>query len=110
MRQVLTESLVLSVLAGGVGLLFAWAGTHALRALAPGALPRADSIQIDAGVLLFLLAATVACGLLAGLLPALQLSMVSPADVLREGGPRALGGAAAGGSIRGWSSPRSRWR
>ena len=91
-RQVLTESLALSLLAGGVGLVLAWAGTHALRALAPGALPRADSIQMDAGVVLFLLLTTVGCGLLAGLLPALQLSMVRPAEVLREAGPRALGG------------------
>jgi putative ABC transport system permease protein len=91
-RQVLTESLTLSLLAGGVGLLLAWAGTRALRALAPGALPRADSIQMDAGVVAFLLVTTVGCGLLAGLLPALQLSMVRPAEVLREAGPRALGG------------------
>ena len=47
------------MLAGGCGLLLAWAGTHALRSLAPGALPRADSIQLDAGVVLFLLAATL---------------------------------------------------
>jgi predicted permease len=91
-RQVLTESLALALLAGGCGLLLAWAGTSALRALAPGALPRAESIHMDAGVVLFLLAATLACGLLAGLIPALQLSMVKPAEVLREAGPRAMGG------------------
>jgi putative ABC transport system permease protein len=91
-RQVLTESLALSLWAGAVGLLLAWSGTLALRALAPGALPRAESIHVDAGVVLFLLAATVGAGLLAGLLPALQLSAARPADVLREGGPRALGG------------------
>jgi predicted permease len=91
-RQVLTENLVLSLLAGTVGLLLAWSGTRALRYLAPGALPRAESIHVDAGVLVFLLAATLGCGLLAGLLPALQLSAARPADVLREGGPRALGG------------------
>ena len=91
-RQVLTESLALALLAGGCGLLLAWAGTHALRSLAPGALPRAESIHMDAGVVLFLLAATLGCGLLAGLIPALQLSMVKPAEVLREAGPRAMGG------------------
>ena len=57
-----------------------------------GALPRADTISVDATVLLFLLAASLASGLIAGLLPALQLSTARPADVLREGGPRALGG------------------
>jgi len=91
-RQVLTESLVLSLLAGGCGLVLAWAGTSGLRWLAPGALPRAESIHVDAGVVAFLLVTTIACGMLAGLLPALQLSLVRPAEVLREAGPRALGG------------------
>jgi predicted permease len=91
-RQALTESLVLSVFAGTVGLLFAWYGTMALRRLAPGALPRAESIHVDAGVLLFLIVASLGSGVLAGLLPALQLSTAKPAEVLREGGPRSLGG------------------
>jgi putative ABC transport system permease protein len=91
-RQALTENLVLSLLAGTVGLLFAWGGTVALRRLAPGALPRAETISADATVLLFLLAVSLASGLIAGLLPALQLSSARPADVLREDGPRALGG------------------
>ena len=91
-RQSLTENLVLSLLAAAVGLFFAWAGTIGLRHLAPGALPRADTISFDAGVLAFLLAVSLGSGLLAGLLPALQLSIANPADVLREGGPRALGG------------------
>ena len=91
-RQSLTESLVLSILAGLMGLLFAWAGTLVLRNLAPGALPRAATIQFDTGVLLFLLAVALSSGLLAGLLPALQLSVANPAEVLREGGPRSLGG------------------
>jgi predicted permease len=91
-RQVLTESLVLALLAGAVGLLLAWGGTTALRLLAPGALPRAETIQLDGWVAWFLLATTLASGLLAGLLPALQLARVHPAEVLREAGPRALGG------------------
>jgi predicted permease len=90
-RQALTENLVLSALAGTVGLLFAWWGTAALRRLASGALPRAESIHVDASVLLFLLAASLASGLIAGLLPAVQLSITNPANVLREGG-RSLGG------------------
>jgi len=91
-RQALTENLVLAILAGTVGLLFAWLGTLALRSWAAGALPRAGGIQLDATVFLFALAASLACGLLAGLLPALQLSVANPAEVLREGGPRSLGG------------------
>ena len=93
-RQVIAETLVLSALAGGIGLLLAWAGTVGLRNMSVGALPRAESIQMDGGVLLFLFAASMAAGVLAGLLPALQLSMLNPAELLREGGPRALGGRA----------------
>ena len=83
-RQALTENLVLSLLAGTVGLLFAWAGTMALRDFAAGALPRADSIQLDASVLLFLLVASLGSGLLAGLLPALA----AVDDESRRGPPR----------------------
>ena len=89
-RQVIAESLVLSMFAAIVGLLFGWAGAVALKRLAAGALPRAETIDVDAGVLLFLLAASIAAGLLAGLLPALQLSMMNPSEMLREGGPRAF--------------------
>jgi predicted permease len=91
-RQALTENLVLSLIAGTVGLLLAWYGTITLRNLAPGALPRAETIQVDATVLLFLLAASLGSGVVAGLLPALQLSTAKPADALREDGPRSLGG------------------
>ena len=91
-RQALTENLVLSVLAGVVGLAIAWGGTIALRSLAPGALPRAESIQLDAGVLLFLLGASIASGLIAGVIPALQLSTTRPAEVLNEAGLRVQGG------------------
>jgi putative ABC transport system permease protein len=93
-RQALTENLVLALLAGAVGLFFGWLGTVALRSLAPGALPRAATITMDSSVLLFLLAASLVSGLLAGLLPALQLSTGAPADALREGGSRSLGGRA----------------
>ena len=91
-RQTLTESVVLSVLAGGVGLLFAWGGTVVLRQIAAGALPRLETVQLDISVLVFLLGATLVSGVAAGVLPALQLSLTKPANVLREDGPRALGG------------------
>jgi putative ABC transport system permease protein len=91
-RQALTEHLVLAVLAGTVGLLFAWSGTAVLRTAAAGALPRADTIQLDAGVLGFLLVATIVSGMLAGLLPALHLSSARPVEVLAEGGSRSAGG------------------
>jgi predicted permease len=91
-RQALTESLVLALFAGTVGLLIAWLGTAGLRNISPGALPRAETIGVDASVLLFLLVASLASGVIAGLLPALRLSTTKPAEVLRENGPRSLGG------------------
>jgi putative ABC transport system permease protein len=91
-RQALTENLVLSLLAGAVGMLIAWLGIVALRIWAAGVLPRANTIELDAGVLLFALAASLGCGLLAGLLPALQMSIARPLSALRDGGPRLLGG------------------
>jgi predicted permease len=91
-RQALTENLVLSILAGTVGLFIAWGGTIALKSLAPGALPRAEGIHVDAAVLLFLLGASIASGVIAGVLPAIQLSMTKPAEVLKESGTRAHGG------------------
>ena len=91
-RQALTETLVLSVLGGAVGLLLAWGGTIALRMLTPGALPRAETIRMDVTVLAFLGAASLLSGVIAGVLPALQLSATNPAELLREGGPRSLGG------------------
>ena len=93
-RQTLTESLVLSLIAGAVSLLLAWVGTVALRQLAAGALPRIETAQIDLSVLFFLMAAALVSGILAGLLPAAQLSVAKPAQALREDGPRALGGRA----------------
>ena len=90
-RQLLTEHLVLSLMAGTAGLLLAVCAI-ALRTVAAGALPRAETIHLDAGVLLFLLGATLVTGLLAGLLPAMQLSMTKPVEVLAEDGARSLGG------------------
>jgi predicted permease len=91
-RQALTENLVVSLLAGAVGALIAWLGVLALRAWAAGVLPRANTIDLDGRVLLFAMAASLGCGLVAGLLPALQLSIDSTATALRDAGPRLLGG------------------
>ena len=91
-RQVLTENVAVSLLAGAIAMLIAWVGIAALRSWAAGVLPRAGTIELDAGVLLFALAAALGCGLLAGLPPALQLATARPANALREGGSRLLGG------------------
>ena len=76
-RQLLTESLFLSLAGAGAGaLLAAWA-VSALPLVAPAGLPRLGEIRVDRGVLLFTLATSVACGLLFGLAPALQGSRAS---------------------------------
>ncbi len=90
--QALAENIVLSLCGGVAGALVAWLGVVALRAWSAGVLPRSDTIQLDARVLLFALAAALGCGVLAGLLPALQLSSGSTANALRDAGPRLLGG------------------
>lgn len=91
-RQALAENLVLSLLAGTISGLFAWLGMLALRTWAAGVLPRANTIDLDGRILLFALMASLGCGLIAGLLPALQISIGSTANALRDAGPRLLGG------------------
>ncbi|MPZ21349.1 MAG: FtsX-like permease family protein [Luteitalea sp.] len=91
-RQALTESLVLAVLAASVGLLFAWLVATALTTWAASALPRLETVRLDLSVFLFALVVSLASGLIAGLLPALQSSTVNPVDALREGGARLAGG------------------
>lgn len=84
-RALLSESLILSVAGGVVGVLFAAAGIGLLKGLAPVALPRVDEIGFDAGVLLFALAISLLTGVLFGLIPVLR-SETPNATALKEGG------------------------
>ena len=79
-RQLLTESLLLSLVGGLAGLLIALWGTDAVVALHPGGLPRLDEVKMDWQVLAFTLAVSVLTGLLSGLAPALQASKVRSGD------------------------------
>jgi putative ABC transport system permease protein len=91
-RQLLTESLLLALAGGGLGLLLAsWGLQGALKAL-PQALPRAEEVHLDGLVLLFTLAASVLAGILFGLAPALKTSRADLQETLKEGG-RGLSGA-----------------
>ncbi|HTV58165.1 MAG TPA: ABC transporter permease [Verrucomicrobiae bacterium] len=85
-RQLLTESLVLSCAGGGLGLLMAAWGTKAALKLVPDALPRAQSVHIDSRVLLFTLTASVLAGIFFGLAPALKTVRADIHDTLKEGG------------------------
>jgi putative ABC transport system permease protein len=84
-RQLLTESVLLSVGAAAIGLLLARWGTSAVLAAAPANLPRAETIGIDPWVLLFTLGVSVATGVLFGLAPALHGANANPQDSLKEG-------------------------
>lgn len=84
-RQLLTESLVLALLGGVLGLGLAWAGIEILLRLAPEGLPRIDEIGLSRAVLLFTLAVSLLTGLIFGLAPTLRLSRPDLAGDLREG-------------------------
>jgi predicted permease len=86
LSQLLTESLTLSLLGGGLGLLLAAWGTRALLAMNPQAVPRAGEIGLDWRVLLFALAVSALTGLAFGLAPALQAAGADLTPVLKEGG------------------------
>jgi putative ABC transport system permease protein len=85
-RLLITESVMLSLTGGALGLLTAYWGTGlALKAL-PNALPRTGDIKVDANVLLFTLAASIVTGLVFGIAPALQASRPNLNENLKEGG------------------------
>src|SRR5581483_4115997 len=90
-RQLLTESVVLSVAGGSAGLLLAKWGLDLLMALGPGQVPRYNRVGIDATVLGFSLAVAVLTGIVFGLAPALQASKPDLQSTLREGGHNAGG-------------------
>jgi predicted permease len=85
-RQLLTESTMLALAGGVLGLLLASWGTRAALKLAPSTLPRASEIHLSAPVLAFTLALSVAAGILFGLLPALRISSQPLQGTLKEGG------------------------
>lgn len=94
-RQLLTESLMLAVAGGALGIIVGWLGTRTLVALAPGDLPRADQIGVDGRVVAFTIAITVITGLAFGLLPAARVVGGDSADMLREGGKTSSHGASS---------------
>ncbi len=85
-RQLLTESVLLAVAGGALGLLLAWWGTRVGLAALPTALPRAEEVGLDGRVLVFAIAISVLSGILFGLAPALKISNAELHDVLKEGG------------------------
>jgi putative ABC transport system permease protein len=91
-RQVLTESVLLAVAGGALGLLLAWWGVQALKAVAPPTLPRLDEIGLDPTALAFTAITAVVTGVLFGLVPALRASSFALHATLGAGGRAAIGG------------------
>jgi len=84
-RQLLTESVLLSVLGGTAGLVLAYAAVQGLVASNPINLPRMDAVGLDAPVLLFTGGITIVLGLLFGLAPALQAARPALHGMLKDG-------------------------
>jgi putative ABC transport system permease protein len=91
-RQLLTESLLLSLCGGVLGLLLAWWGAEMLVRLIPEDVPRLAEINIDRRVFGFTLLISMVTGLVFGLVPALQASKIELTEAMKEGA-RAAGGA-----------------
>ena len=93
-RQLLTESLLLSLIGGSAGVLLAYWGVDALKAVMPDTIPRIASIEVNLPVLGFAAGVTVLTGLLVGLAPALFASRASLAEVIKHGRASRGGGKA----------------
>ncbi len=91
-RQLLTESVVLSALGGAMGLLLAFWGTKAVLGTLPGALPRVSEVSLDSRVLFFTLGLSFFAGIIFGLAPALKSSRINLEEILKESG-RGMSGA-----------------
>jgi predicted permease len=90
-RQLLTESLLLSSVGGALGVALAYAAVHVLASLNPGDIPRFDAATVDARVLFVALVLSVGTGFVSGLVPAISASRSSVNDLLRMGGSRVGG-------------------
>src|SRR5262249_21006921 len=84
-RQLLTESTLLSLFGGAAGLLLASVGIQLLGAIAPAGLGVIQQTHLNARLLLFTLVVCVIAGILCGLLPALRARMTDLNDVLKQG-------------------------
>ena len=95
-RQIISESLVLSILAGIVGFAVTWVSIRALIAMAPGGLPRIEAIRIDGGVVLFVMALTLLTTILAALVPAFVAGRIDLVSYMQGGGRAVTRGTTRG--------------
>jgi putative ABC transport system permease protein len=94
-RQLLTESMMLAVLGGALGVLLAWWGLRLLVDLSPANIPRIENIRLDGRVLWFTLGLSLLTGLIFGLAPALQTTHLKLSETLKDGGRAGAGGRSA---------------
>jgi putative ABC transport system permease protein len=94
LRLLLTESLLLSLVGGGLGLLLAVWGTDALIALEPDNIPRLNEIGVDARVFAFTLAVSIVTGIVFGLIPGMHAAKPDLNEALKEGSRGSMGSAA----------------
>ncbi|HEX4808684.1 MAG TPA: ABC transporter permease [Bryobacteraceae bacterium] len=100
LQQLLTESVVLALAGGMLGVAFAFAGVPAIVALMPEySVPHEAVIQVNGMVLLFTVAISVAVGILFGMAPALQLAKRDVREAMEESG-RSFAGSMRGGVTR----------
>ena len=99
-RQLLTESVLLSLLGGAIGMLAAYWGVSALRSILPPDLPRIDEIHVNLTILAYALGVSLLAGIVFGLVPAREASKANLQGALREGS-HAAGESAGGRGLRG---------
>jgi putative ABC transport system permease protein len=90
-RQLLTESVVLALFGGALGMIVATFGVRALIVLSPPTLPRLDAIRLDGAVFAFALGTVALVGVVVGLFPALQLARGSLGTGLQQSSRRTAG-------------------
>lgn len=98
-RQLLTESFLLALISGGVGLLLAVWGLSAIKAFGAHQLPRLEEVRVDPRVLLFTFGAAVLTALLVSLIPIIRISRSDIHEIVKSGNKSATSGA----SVRWWS-------
>jgi putative ABC transport system permease protein len=92
LRQALTESLLLAVLGGGLGVLLAVWGLDLIQTLDPGGIPRLGDAALNRWVLLFTMGVAITTGILTGVVPAFQSSGTDAAETLKAGSRSVSGG------------------